>query len=69
MEWTSSFIKQGQDQTKLGFNLSFVPAATTNASTAGSGGVGGGGFMEVIDPRVQHNPVTSGSSIGGKRFQ
>lgn len=72
VEWTSSFIKQGQDQTKLGFNLSFVPAAATNASTTGGGGERGGGFMEVIDQRnvltavvhvciarLQHSLITS----------
>eukprot|EP00752_Nemacystus_decipiens_P004507 g4115.t1 len=47
VEWISSFVKQGQDQTKLGFNLSFVPAATTNASTSGGGVSRGGGFVEV----------------------
>ncbi|CAM9550979.1 unnamed protein product, partial [Ectocarpus sp. 8 AP-2014] len=49
VEWTNSFVKQGQDQTRLGFNLSFVPAATTNASSKAAGhGSGGGGFMEVF---------------------
>lgn len=48
VEWTSSFVKQGQDQTKLGFNLSFVPAATANASTADGDDGGGGGYLEVM---------------------
>ncbi|CBN79374.1 conserved unknown protein [Ectocarpus siliculosus] len=49
VEWTNSFVKQGQDQTRLGFNLSFVPAATTNASSQAAGhGSGGGGYMEVF---------------------
>lgn len=46
MEWTSSFVKRGQDQTKLGFNLSFAPVAV-NASITGASGGGGGGYMEV----------------------
>lgn len=47
VEWISSFVKQGQDQTRLGFNLSYSPAATTNASTSGGGGSRGGGYVEV----------------------
>ena len=47
MEWISSFVKQGQDQTRLGFNLSFVSAATTNASISRGDGSKGGGFVEV----------------------
>lgn len=46
VEWTSSFLTQGQDQTKLGFNVSFVPAVIGDGSlTAGDGR--GGGFLEV----------------------
>lgn len=45
-------MKQGQDQTRLGFNLSFVPAATTNASISGGGGSRDGGFVEVIYTEV-----------------
>lgn len=54
VEWTSSFVKQGQDQTRLGFNLSFVPAAaTTNASSNAAGhGSGGGGFLEASERGV-----------------
>ncbi|CAM9763677.1 unnamed protein product [Ectocarpus sp. 12 AP-2014] len=53
VEWTNSFVKQGQDQTRLGFNLSFVPAATTNASSNAAGhGSGGGGYMEASGPWV-----------------
>ncbi|CAB1111146.1 unnamed protein product [Ectocarpus sp. CCAP 1310/34] len=53
VEWTSSFVKQGQDQTRLGFNLSFVPAATTNASSNAAGhGSRGGGYMEASGPGV-----------------
>lgn len=47
VEWTSSFIKREQDQTSVGFNLSFVPA-TANASIAGNSG--GSGYMEVRKP-------------------
>ncbi|CAM9548555.1 unnamed protein product [Ectocarpus sp. 4 AP-2014] len=53
VEWTNSFVKQGQDQTRLGFNLSFVPAATTNASSNAAGhGSRGGGYMEASGRRV-----------------
>lgn len=44
VEWTSSFIKREQDQTSVGFNVSFLPA-TANASVAGNND--GGGYMEV----------------------
>lgn len=46
VEWTSSFVKRGQDQTKLGFNLSFVPAAMGNTSFA-TGDGRASGYVEV----------------------
>ncbi len=52
VEWASSFVKQGEDQTKLGFNLSFVPAAISNASTAEGDDDGGGGYLEVMVSRA-----------------
>lgn len=41
MKWISSFAKHGQDETVVGYNLSFVPAYAANASVAGRLGANG----------------------------
>lgn len=58
-------MKRGQDETKVGFNVSFVSAAA-NASI--SGGVGGAGNLEASgrqQRRFVHTAIYSSSTSPG----